>query len=385
MFGKKNKKIEPEIDVNVETIPTDFYGGVNPLVKFKTVEKEVDLNKETRITESEKKSFDKATVVGSSSKLHIANLLTSPKFLFLSAGVLFVIFSVIAGIYYWKEISGGVIEEKTSIQEVVNTNQEPASIESQPIEQSPIENEEEVVEEEGEKVVNILDLPPIYPSITLGRSIDSDNDGVTDVAEELFLTDPGMPDTDGDKYLDGHEIYNLYNPTGKEPLKLSDSGLVEDFVNPVFGYKVYYPKNWALGNVDENYRSVLFSTITGEYVEVRSVEKQFLGEDFSSWFSHFAPNERFDSLKDFETVFKDKGKQRSDGLVYYFETPRRVYIFIYGVTNNTEVNYEIVIKMMARSFRLPLTEEILPLPIIENSGTTDSDLLNEPGELIDQI
>lgn len=380
MFGDKKKNKDPEIEVEVESIPTDFYGGINPTIKFKTAEKEVDFNGSTMSTALEKQAFNKTAAVGGGSKFHLANLLTSPKFLLLFAGGLFVMFIIIAGFYYWQQTKVKPVSTPTSnvVTPVVETTIEEPVV-------TPVSEETVTTTPIVEEVVqpSIFDVPPTYPSPTLGKSNDMDNDGLTDFAEELFTTDLGTPDSDKDKYSDSHEIFYLYNPAGVKPQKLIDSNLVIDFVNPVFGYKVYTPKNWAIGNVDENYRDVLFSTLTGESVEIRAIEKDILDGSFSDWFAKWAPTERINDLKEFVTAFGDKGWQRNDGLVYYFETPRRVYVLVYHTTDSTVVNFEIVIKMMARSFRLPLTEEILPNLVIEQSGAeTKAAELQTPANII---
>ncbi len=43
---------------------------------------------------------------------------------------------------------------------------------------------------------------------------DSDNDGLPDVEELRYGTDPNNKDTDGDGFLDGEEVQNGYNPLG---------------------------------------------------------------------------------------------------------------------------------------------------------------------------
>lgn len=45
---------------------------------------------------------------------------------------------------------------------------------------------------------------------------DSDNDGIPDVNEAYYRTDPSNPDTDGDGFLDGEEIVSGFNPARKE-------------------------------------------------------------------------------------------------------------------------------------------------------------------------
>lgn len=49
----------------------------------------------------------------------------------------------------------------------------------------------------------------------LDMNIDSDNDGVSDINELKYGTDPNNPDTDGDGYTDGVEVANGYNPLKK--------------------------------------------------------------------------------------------------------------------------------------------------------------------------
>ena len=60
-------------------------------------------------------------------------------------------------------------------------------------------------------------------------NLDSDKDGLTDVMEKTYGTDPKNRDTDGDGYLDGVEVKNNYNPKGKGRLstfKIAEPSLV---------------------------------------------------------------------------------------------------------------------------------------------------------------
>ena len=198
------------------------------------------------------------------------------------------------------------------------------------------------------------------PSILLGSSADSDNDGLSDSEEELFGTDMGKPDTDGDGYEDGLEITNLYSPSVIAPMRLISTDSAKEFMNPYFNYRVYYPASWAAGNVDDKYRDMLFSTITGENIEIRVFDKT-PGQTFDDWFSEWAKGEQLGALKDISTVFKGQGRARNDGLVYYFQDENRVYVLVYHVTGGNTVNYRRVIEMMAQSFRRPQeVDAVLP-------------------------
>ncbi|MFO0764495.1 MAG: L,D-transpeptidase [Patescibacteria group bacterium] len=57
--------------------------------------------------------------------------------------------------------------------------------------------------------------------------VDSDNDGISDAVELRFGTDPHNPDTDGDGYDDGKEIWAAYSPTSTEPIRMTKSIYVD--------------------------------------------------------------------------------------------------------------------------------------------------------------
>ncbi|KKR34711.1 MAG: Fibronectin type III domain protein [Candidatus Magasanikbacteria bacterium GW2011_GWA2_40_10] len=357
MFGKK-AATNSEIDqtISVQTIPADFYGGVNPVIRFKRVEKEVVLESKPKLTAPEKKMLDKSTATGSGSALHPANILTNKKYAIIFGSSLFV--AIVAGVsgYYYLQSRQ---QSKIAIPE------QPKIVVETPVVQAPV-----VVETTTEQVVapttmpqSLADAPIEFPSGLLGESPDLDKDNLTDKAEELFGTDPSKPDTDGDGYDDGHEVYYLYNPAGKEPMRLIDSGYVNEYNNPIFGYKVFYPITWAVGNVDEGSRDVLFSTITGENIELRVFDR-LTSQTFADWFAQWAPNEQYQNIADSQTKYGEAIKNRADNLVYYFMDDNHIYVMIYHTTDSNVVNYRSIMVMMARSFRSPgFIASEAPLPV----------------------
>lgn len=371
MFGKKpTTKNEPASDIAVQTIPADFYAGANPVIKFKNVEKEVLVgqNKPSGITVAEKKVLDKTTAVGAGQPLHPANVLSNRKFFIIAGVVLLLLFTAGASWYYYRQ----AMEEAQGLSQ----SQLPASpaVSSVPATvTTTLATTTEVLPEE--QIATTTPVLPIvkpaieFPSILLGDSADLDNDKITDAAEEIFGTDPGNPDSDGDKYADGLEIYYLYNPAGAEPMKLIDAATVVNFTNPVFGYQIYYPKTWIVGNVDETYRDILFSTLTGENIEIQAFDLD-AGSNFAEWFALYATGETWSSLQLFESRFQEKGLQRSDGLVYYFTDNRRVYVLIYHPADANTVNYRSIISVMARSFRLTGNTVVVPLQAVVTEGAT---------------
>lgn len=366
MFGKK-KTITPPPTVTaaIQTIPADFYAGANPTVTFKTVKKEIIVEQPVLSTR-DKKALDKATAVGRGQPLHPVHFFASNKFVFISIGSLFVLCVAGATWYYWRQAQSARPPTVPVAVPVVVTQTPPIV---PPVPPPPVAT---TTPEAASTSISILPPPlseaPInFPSRLLGDSVDSDNDGLTDVSEELFGTDPFNPDTDGDKYPDGHEVYNLYDPKKTSDAKLIDSGIVQEYQNPAFGYKIYYPTSWAVGNVDPDYKDVLFSTITGEHVEVRAFDK---GDNynFTDWFGKWAPTEKFTDLMPFESVFKQSGMRRSDYLTFYFEDQNHVYVMLYHTTDSSVTNYRIIIKMMARSWRFAGNTNALPPLPVESPG-----------------
>jgi hypothetical protein len=351
MLGFKKKPVDEvpgePLTAKVQVMPTDFYAGANPVVTFKNVPKEVALSSGSLVNSQEKKILDKQTAPGSGDPLHPASLLANPRFLIIGGLGLVLVVGAVLGVYYW------LANRSTQLAHVP-----PVVVTEQPqnqVVETPTTTVDGVTSSSTAVVpptlpVSLADQPLSFPSQLLGDSVDTDKDGLTDREEELFTTDLNVPDTDGDSYSDSHELFYLYNPAGKEPMKLIDSGLVKTYTNPSFGYSLYYPTSWAMGDVDGTYRDVLFSTITGENIEVRVFDKAAT-TDFMTWFASAAPDQKYGDLVSFEGYFnKLTGFKRKDSLVYYFPTANHVYVLVYHTTDSTVVNFRTVLSVMARSF-----------------------------------
>ncbi len=367
MFGRQHSdnSSASTAALKITAMPAEFYAGANPVIKFKNVEKEVSLDRQA-LEAAEKRMIDKATAAGAGRRWHPANLLINRRFFIIAGSAVFIIFIIGAGIYYW-----GKAAREQQASEASRVAAETASAPAAPAPAAPALVPEEApgAETPPPPQPSSLAAEPLLelPSVLLADSADLDGDDLSDLAEETFRTDPGIPDTDGDGHNDGHEVYHLYNPDGKEPMKLADSNLITEFANPLFGYQLYYPKDWAVGNTDSDYKQVLFSVLTGDNIEVRvSVLEQ--GQTFADWFGRFAPGEKFGDLRNFTTVFKEEGQRRDDYLTYYFTDGRLVYAIIYHTTDSDVVNYRAVIKMMARSFQLTGNKNIVTAPLPEGAN-----------------
>lgn len=376
MIEQKDKNDISVREIPVRTIPGDFYGGANPVVIFKNVQKEITTTKtapKIAAKPSEIAALEKATAAGG-----LADLLINRKFLAIVAGVLFLFAIASAAAYYWWQ-ERNAVNPAAQVAPIERSAEQAIIVPSSTVATSTVVTTTDLTAEIASTTAEEQEAPPIaekevpldFSSMLLGDSEDMDNDDVTDKAEEYFGTDPGNPDSDDDGFNDGHEIFNLYNPLGTKPMKIINSGKITDFENPAFKYKLYYPNTWAVGIVDNEYRDILFSTLNGENIEVR-VFDILPGQEFSTWFGDHAPDQNFSDLVEFSSVFKEQGFMRKDFLVYYFIKDGKVYVIAYHNVDPVKVDFRSVIKMMARSFRYEGNNFELPEPIVEGEQTTTS-------------
>lgn len=204
-----------------------------------------------------------------------------------------------------------------------------------------------------------------FPRTQLVRAIDIDADDLSDLEEEYFSTDSGTADTDEDGYFDGLEIRNLYSPRAAAPARLIDSGLVQEYVHPQLQYRLYVPNNWDVSAVDASGDQTLISAISGDYVEVLVVPKQF-GEPFTDWFAREATAQRFNDISEKTNRFSIPFFTRQDGLVAYIEDEAVVYVLLYRSADERQIRFGEIMEMMVQSFRpanrgvaLPI-QDVLP-------------------------
>ncbi len=251
-------------------------------------------------------------------------------------------------------------------------------VEAPPVE-TPIENSLPVevppVETVTSTVTSTEIQPPIFstssisrerslPQFSLVSPIDTDNDKLSEAEEEIFQTDPEVFDTDSDGYFDGQEVFNLYNPKGIAPMKIIDSGLVQEYVNPTFQYRLYYPTSWVATAIDErDNKDVLLSTFSGDYIQVKAYDKT-VGETFPGWFGRVVGDQIYSDIVSSTNRFSVPFYRRKDGLVSYFDTPNQVYIVILYSRDEDKNNWPHVMDMVVQSFRTGRVNAELPAQIV---------------------
>ncbi|MFC1787854.1 hypothetical protein ACFLZY_01390 [Patescibacteria group bacterium] len=114
--------------------------------------------------------------------------------------------------------------------------------------------------------------PDPFPKASIPGQ-DADSDGLTDIEEnQIYKTNPSLPDTDKDGFLDGNEVYHRYNPNGVAPGALSETDLVTLY--ELVGYSILYPTSWTLQAQQAEPYNAVFVATTGETVSVTLLEKE---------------------------------------------------------------------------------------------------------------
>lgn len=229
-----------------------------------------------------------------------------------------------------------------------NTEVRVVTPEPPPVVVPPIpEPEEEVTPEEPED----LEEEPIedaFPTDIL-PGVDSDSDGLTDVEEEsIYLTDPKLPDTDADGFLDGNEVFHGYNPGGTAPGTLFESDLVAPLAGDINGdfYELYYPTVWTLQRVEE---TLVLDTQTGEGFTI-SFEEKGVNQTLDDWYSQRSSSD--------ETLLAGTTKngfsmiQTQNQLQALVDIGTSVLIIEYETGIKARVDYLQTLQMMLNSLRV---------------------------------
>lgn len=201
-------------------------------------------------------------------------------------------------------------------------------------------------------VANAVSTPPtnenIGPAMEVPPAPDSDQDGLTDIEEQLFETDKLQPDTDGDGYKDGEEILSGFNPRKGGRADLATSGLVNEYSNPLFGYTIRYPSKFLARSIDETNREVLFTAVTGELITV-TVDDQVQHPTLQAWYKEQFPDV-IDTSKLTITISGVEALYSPDGLSVYFLKDGRLFAVTYNPAAATQLGYPTVFKRMLKDF-----------------------------------
>lgn len=194
-----------------------------------------------------------------------------------------------------------------------------------------------------------IETTPLETGPSLRVGADSDNDGLTDSEETFFGTASTTPDTDGDGYVDGAELINLYNPAGVG--KLIANSRISLYQNKTFAYDLLYPSSWQT-SVNGGDDSLMFKTGDNQFVQV-IVQPNAGKQTFDQWYMEQLDASTI-SEADRVSGANWQGIKSPDGLNIYLTDKKQNYIFslTYNPGGANILEYFNIFQMMVKSFTL---------------------------------
>lgn len=190
---------------------------------------------------------------------------------------------------------------------------------------------------------------------------DTDSDGLSDVEETMYGSNPRLPDTDRDGFLDGNEVFHQYDPTLPDPATLLDRGLVQRFEGLIISF--LYPAVWELGVATEEMPVLFRNELTAQTGETVSFEvRVFSGEQTRTALETYLRGLEDDDLVDLQYSTSKAGYPlaiRKDQAYAVLIVGDKLVTMIYDVNEKTTVDFVQTFQMMVNS--LDLVSEIPPL------------------------
>ncbi|MGC9049090.1 MAG: hypothetical protein ACP5IX_02650 [Patescibacteria group bacterium] len=202
-------------------------------------------------------------------------------------------------------------------------------------------------------------IRPKVEEIQIGPQIfssqDQDNDGLTDIEEQIYQTNPNNPDTDGDGQTDGLELINLSDPTHADGT-LALSGLTKVFSNERWLYSFFYPSSWLTKSLPEtDMAQIMVIANTGEFFEI-SVEENPERLTPKNWYLKQATNVNPDDIRE-ATVVNQPAIWSPERLNLYISKEDKIYILTYNLGTEEEANFKATFKMIIKSFQFTEIEK----------------------------
>ncbi|MEA2064943.1 MAG: hypothetical protein U9O66_01430 [Patescibacteria group bacterium] len=182
-------------------------------------------------------------------------------------------------------------------------------------------------------------------------ALDSDKDTMPNIEELIYKTDMHNQDSDGDAYMDGQEVANLYNPLIGDLTKITDSNLVKQYLNPKYNYTFLYPIVWNIISTNNN-RKVSVISPEGEFIEIMLIDNPY-GYTAENWYLDQIPMENKHKV---EKIWANgfHGVKSLDEMSFYLTLISGNRSFIYSVSyivgSRTQMSFPSTFQMITRSF-----------------------------------
>ena len=218
-----------------------------------------------------------------------------------------------------------------------------------PPDDSESKKEDSTKDSPKEKIV----IPFIDPEL-----LDVDKDLLTVEEERLFGTSDTNFDYDGDGFLDGQEVLNMFDPRFGQGALLADSTSVKTYISDEFGYKIFVPTSWVEKKLEpkSTIRFISNSPVSqggiGEFVDI-TVESNVGGfSTVEEWYVSQFPGVDSGAVTSVPAQGGMFGIMSPDGMSAFFMANNLIYSMIYTPSADSNAYFETVFNMMARSFTL---------------------------------
>lgn len=233
--------------------------------------------------------------------------------------------------------------------------------------QAPEEIEEVTEVDETEEEVEIV-LEPEIPELQPGR--DTDSDGLTDVEERLYGTDPRNPDTDGDSFLDGNEVFHLYDPLEPPPAPLALSPFVDTYRHSgQFNFELLHPSAWTVQNLNRDNGDLLVSENEDllDAISIRTLTTSMFHIQIIAKDEDLSLQAKFRSMMQNRQVDGEPARFISKGGYIGYQIPEKRFVaievedlwifFDYDVRSDRFIEYLMTFQMMINSFILEVEND----------------------------
>jgi len=184
------------------------------------------------------------------------------------------------------------------------------------------------------------------------RSLDGDKDGLSDVEEALYKSDPQIYDTDKDSYNDGMEVGQLYSPlTGPETTLLNDK-LAVAYTNTAGKYSLQYPAGFKISGASSTAGDPV-TFISPDSTEMFTVSVQPNPQNMTAaeWYlkqNATAPVEELRqlSVNGVGAIWSVSGKE------IYLSRQQKIYAIAYNTTTKSSADFVASFEMLIRGFKI---------------------------------